>query len=146
MPLLRTTLPTSRDRKLPSNAKCKNPAPLSFLADYVFMTDESIIHVMDRAMATPAAVMEGCRVMAYVANNVSSLMIFATIVVEMIAIYCFLQSAKAQADLHRDNFVFWHFSWHCYPLLASLLVVADFYQRQFEIRRLDPKSLECKVE
>jgi hypothetical protein len=51
------------------------------------MTDESIIHVMDRAMATPAAVIEVCRVISYVANNVSSLMIFATIVVEMTAIY-----------------------------------------------------------
>jgi hypothetical protein len=132
-----TRLPISLER---------NQAPLSFLADYVFMTDDSIIHVMDRAMATPAAAIEVGRVMAYVANNVSSLMIIATLVVELTAMYCFLQSAKAQADLNRDNFVFWHFSWHCYPLVASLLVSAEFYQRQFEIRRLDLKLVESKVE
>ena len=110
------------------------------------MTDDSILHVLDRAMATPAAAMEACRIMAYLTNNVSSLVILATVAVELTAVYCFVQSAKAQADVHRDNFVFWHFCWHCYPLVASLLVVSEFYQRQFEIRRLEPKSLECKLE
>jgi hypothetical protein len=110
------------------------------------MTDDSILHVMDRAMATPAAAMEACRIISYVTNNVSWLIIAATIVVELAAVYCFVQSAKAQADMHRDNFVFWHFCWHCYPLVASLLVASEFYQRQFEIRRLEPKSVEYKLE
>lgn len=119
-------------------------APLSFCADYIYMTDESIFHFLDRAMATPAAVLEVTRIGAYLANNVAPSIIAATLVTALTSIYCFCQSAKAQAELDRDGFVVWHYLWHCYPLAASLVVLTENYLRQYQVRPIVPKSVQLK--
>jgi hypothetical protein len=113
-----------------------SPAPLSFTADYVYMTDESIAHVLDRAIAVPAALLELGKLFAYIGNKVPNQVIAFAFLLQIFAVYFFLQSTKAQAAIHRDDFVRWHFLWHCYPLAASSLAVFDFYQREFEVRRL----------
>ena len=110
------------------------------------MSDESIIHVLDRVVAVPAAVIELARIAAYISNKVSPLIIGMTLVVQLAAFFCFLQSAKAQAELNRDNFVLWHYLWHCYPLTASLVIATDSYQRKFRIRHFTPKVVEPKFD
>lgn len=108
------------------------------------MTDESIFHFLDRAMATPAAVLEVTRIGAYLANKVAPSIIAATLVTALTSIYCFCQSAKAQAELDRDGFVVWHYLWHCYPLAASLVVLTENYLRQYQVRPIVPKSVQLK--
>jgi hypothetical protein len=108
------------------------------------MSDESIVHVLDRAMATPAAVLEVTRMFAYLTNDVSGSIIAATLATSLASMYCFCQSAKAQAELDRDGFVVWHYFWHCYPLAASLIVLADSYLRQYQVRPIAPKSVQLK--
>jgi len=45
----------------------------------------------------------------------------------VLAIAAFLQSTKAQSNLDRDAFVYWHTVWHLYPLVVSSIVLFDFY-------------------
>jgi hypothetical protein len=108
------------------------------------MTDESIFHVLDRGMATPAAILEVTRMGAYLTNDVAHSIIAATLVTALTSIYCFCQSAKAQAELNRDGFVVWHYLWHCYPLAASLVVLTEYYLRQYQVRPIVPKSAQLK--
>ena len=44
-----------------------------------------------------------------------------------LAVFSFVQSTAAQSNLDRDAFVFWHTAWHLYPLVASAIVLFDFY-------------------
>ena len=44
-----------------------------------------------------------------------------------LAVFSFVQSTVAQSNLDRDAFMFWHTVWHLYPLVASAIVLFDFY-------------------
>ena len=41
--------------------------------------------------------------------------------------FCFLQSQKSQQALDEDGFIFWHCGWHCYPIAACIIHIADHY-------------------
>lgn len=110
------------------------------------MTNDSIIHILDRALATPACIIELSRLIAYYYNGIAFFWVFSQLVMLLSSLYCFMQSAKAHAALERDDFVFWHHLWHLYPLAASALLFALQYDErhvvsQIAIRRLPPKSV-----
>jgi hypothetical protein len=137
----------SNDSNNDSESHIKHsPAPLSFCADYLHMTDDSIYHVLDRMVALPAAAFEVARIIAYIGNGVSYNIIAATILVQVAAVYCFCRSAMAQAELDRGEFVVWHFWWHVYPIAVSLVVFADYYQRRYQVRQVARKSVSWKSE
>mmetsp|Transcript_19041 Transcript_19041/g.31594 ORF Transcript_19041/g.31594 Transcript_19041/m.31594 type:complete len:204 (-) Transcript_19041:1266-1877(-) len=128
-------------------------SPLSFSADYLHMSENSIYHVLDRMLATPAAVVEVTRLIAYVSNGVSYRIIAATILAQIAAMYCFTRSAMAQADMDRDAFVMWHYLWHVYPLVASvvMLVECNFCRQPpasstYRIRLVDANGVKKQVE
>lgn len=117
------------------------------------MTDDSIYHVLDRMLATPAALVEIVRLFAAFCNGVYFPIIVARMVIGAAAVFCFTQSAIAQADLNRDAFISWHYLWHMYPILASLLVWIDYkFCREppasstYHFRRLDAAGSKKLVE
>lgn len=106
-------------------------------------------HVLDRMLATPAALAEVVRIGAYLINGVSYKTIALFAAFDALAIYCFCQSAMAQAALDRDGFVTWHYLWHMFPLCASCAMCAETYcfsggkekeHSRYQFRRLDLKK------
>ena len=119
-------------------------SPLSFLADYVYMTQDSYWHVLDRCCALPLMALECSKVvmMFYecfgktTSSSTTTTTSATTIhprlcllygVATCCAVMSFFQSTAAQAALDRRGFVFWHNTWHTYPLVVSGIVVYDFY-------------------
>ena len=74
------------------------------------------------------------------------------------AVYCFLQSQKAQEALDADGFIFWHNGWHCYPLWSCLVYLLEHYlsrrwgeyykfDEEFDTESDEPEVIEgCKYE
>jgi hypothetical protein len=136
---------------LPSSYTQSYIAPLSFSADYVHMSDDSVYHVLDRMFAVPAAGLELFRLIAYLYNGVSPRIILVTACLEVLAVSCYIQSTLAQAELDRDAFVMWHYLWHLYPILASVVVWTEYnFCRQpstsssYWIRRVNNPSSHAK--
>jgi hypothetical protein len=112
----------------------KKKAPLSFLADYVYMDQDSIFHVMDRMIAVPLMSLELWKVIClwrwcwtcgnknmnhehtgstlyyddYHHTTVVVLYTFGTIM----AIASFFLSQQSQSEQDLDGFILWHNRWH----------------------------------
>ncbi|CAB9512549.1 expressed unknown protein [Seminavis robusta] len=114
-------------------------APLSFLADYVNMKRDSYWHIIDRLLAVPIMATEIIKVTCMALESIrhfqllpnSKAMPIPLVVLYFMAlifaIYCFLQSNKAQANRDHQGFILWHNTWHLYPLVAVAIFVFDFY-------------------
>lgn len=103
-------------------------SPLSFAADYLSMDKDSYWHVADRLVACPALVLEISKFLLVCirkCNHTSTCVVYGLSL--LMAVICFLQSQQAQERLDRDAFVFWHNSWHLYPLFGSVIMLVDFY-------------------
>lgn len=100
--------------------------PLSFLADYVYLTHDNYVHVLDRLSALIMvmfelyrhfAIMPYMRVSTYLGYFLSFL----------IALYSFNQSQRCQSERDVYGFLFWHAMWHLYPLVCSFIELVDVH-------------------
>ena len=116
-------------------------APLSFLADYVYMDQDSIFHVVDRMIAIPlmtlelwkvgclwrwrywerksscCAVSKTCGMNTTMNGTYIDYYHSTTIVVlytlgTIMAIACFLLSQQSQSEQDLNGFILWHNRWH----------------------------------
>jgi hypothetical protein len=87
-------------------------APLSFLADFLYMNHDSIYHVIDRFVAVPAMSLEIWKVVCLwrYGSHVTTAAIYTVFTIT--AVYAFLQSQHAQSIQDVDGFVMWHNLWH----------------------------------
>jgi hypothetical protein len=100
--------------------------PLSFMADYVNMTHDSVFHVIDRSVAIPMLTLEVFKICAmFQYGRTWTMVIYASLCA--FAIYCFLKSQLSLAESHGDGFIFWHSLWHVYPLFVSVLFTIDIF-------------------
>jgi hypothetical protein len=103
------------------------------------MTNVSPWHVIDRCLACILMAMELVKilVMRPYTRPIIYIMYLACCGA---AIFSFLKSQEAQKNLNADGFVFWHTSWHSYPIAGCMLHLLD----NFLDRRLDEYySLDC---
>lgn len=101
--------------------------PLSFLADYQNMTEDSISHVLDRFLACPLVCFELAKILTMYPHICP--MTFTCYAASFIcAIFSFLKSQVAQSEEDCEGFIFWHNCWHLYPLVASTLMLCDRYR------------------
>ena len=99
---------------------------MSFVADYVHMTNDTIFHAVDRFIACPMLLLELGKIATmfpHVRTSTFSLYLASII----FAVYSFLKSSNAQDVYDEDDFVFWHNCWHIYPLLVSVIMGFDFF-------------------
>lgn len=102
-------------------------SPLSFGADYLHMSHDSYWHVADRLVATPALMLEGSKILAMIYHEIRRKVLICYSLALLFAVYCFLQSQEAQQRVDRNAFVFYHNLWHMYPIIASIIILFDFY-------------------
>jgi predicted membrane channel-forming protein YqfA (hemolysin III family) len=104
-------------------------SPLSFLADYCYMTQDSYWHVADRLLACPAMMLEMTKFAIVCCGKTDTPLVtritYGTAL--LVACVCFCLSQEAQGRLDRDAFVLWHNAWHLYPLIGSVIMLLDFY-------------------
>mmetsp|Transcript_25723 Transcript_25723/g.29390 ORF Transcript_25723/g.29390 Transcript_25723/m.29390 type:complete len:201 (-) Transcript_25723:104-706(-) len=108
-------------------------APLSFCADYLYMSEDSIFQVLDRTSAVIASMMEILRQISHFqSGHISNLFAVLIALATMSAIICYYQSYISQMSMNRDGFIFWHFLWHLFPLVISFfLLIENFYCNQW---------------
>lgn len=87
-------------------------APLSFLADYCNMSNDSYWHIADRIVATPAMLLEAFKILVMLYHKVNPKVVLSYGIAIVFAVYCFHKSQEAQKALHRDGFVLYHNLWH----------------------------------
>lgn len=107
--------------------------PLSFIADYMNMTKDSNIHVLDRIMALFCFILQIWR-LSSLWCHVRTNTFFFHLGAFIFAIFCFMNSQEAQQFHDPDGFIFWHNLWHIYPLLCTLIELYDkFILGEFEV-------------
>ncbi len=99
--------------------------PLSFLADYLSVTKDSYIHVVDRIMALINFQLQFCKVSTLTFHGRPSTVICQLFGI-MFAAFAFMNSQASQQNHDPDGFVFWHNAWHCYPLIAIVIEIFEF--------------------
>uniref|UniRef100_A0A6S9JQJ6 Uncharacterized protein n=1 Tax=Ditylum brightwellii TaxID=49249 RepID=A0A6S9JQJ6_9STRA len=100
--------------------------PLSFMADYMNMTNESVWHALDKASAVPLTILELSKIYVmrpYTRPNVWTSYVFSL----TFSMSSFLMSQLSQKNLDRDGFVFWHNLWHLHPLAVTCIMFYDFF-------------------
>mmetsp|Transcript_24703 Transcript_24703/g.23727 ORF Transcript_24703/g.23727 Transcript_24703/m.23727 type:complete len:242 (-) Transcript_24703:105-830(-) len=102
--------------------------PISFLADYMNMTNESNIHVIDRCLALPNFALETIKVLCSF-HFVRKETFLISVMCLPCACYAFLQSSDAQNQLDADSFIFWHNMWHMIPLITIPLHLYEYIIR-----------------
>mmetsp|Transcript_27811 Transcript_27811/g.59103 ORF Transcript_27811/g.59103 Transcript_27811/m.59103 type:complete len:452 (-) Transcript_27811:185-1540(-) len=106
-------------------------SPLSFLADYVHMTNISAWHAVDRIIACLMLSIEIVKLLVMCQYTRPSIYL-AYMACIGAAIFCFLKSQKSQQTLNTEGFVFWHCGWHCYPIACALVYsVENFLNRRW---------------
>ena len=100
--------------------------PLSFWADYLNMTNESIAHVIDRTLAVFMFLAFLWRIMslfcfARPSNFILQLAAFS------FAMFCFMNGQDAQEAYDIEGWKFWHNLWHCFPFIVAAIEVHDRY-------------------
>ena len=76
------------------------------------MQHDSMYHVLDRFLAIPLMIMEVWKISClwkYAAPRQTA--VIAT-VLNVVAVYCFLQSQHAQSKFDVEEFILWHNRWH----------------------------------
>jgi hypothetical protein len=93
-------------------------APLSFMADYVYMDAESVCHVLDRILAVPMMSFEVYKVSClwYYKRHTRGSSGFVAVLLytccTIMAIASFLLSQQAQSRQDLPGFIVWHNRWH----------------------------------
>lgn len=105
-------------------------APLSFSADYLCMTSDSIVHCLDRLLACPLMALEIVKIFVMY-EHVSTSMFVAYCMATCLAVFSFLQSSAAQDVSDGDGFIFWHNCWHTYPLVVSTIQLGECYFKNY---------------
>lgn len=104
-------------------------SPLSFMADYINMTNDSMWHVYDRVLACTLFTLTISSLVcthAYAKKiNIDSLIL--DFIAISFAFGSFLMSSQAQSNKDSDAFLFWHNCWHCYPILKVGIYFLDIY-------------------
>jgi len=101
--------------------------PLSCWADYVHMSNDSIAHSLDKALAVPLMMMEVWKVTLMIWHGMKPMVLVLYSMATTAAIVSLLNSSEAQLLGDRDGFVFWHGMWHIYPLIVSIIISVDYY-------------------
>lgn len=86
-------------------------APLSYLADAIYLQEDTMLHVLDRCLAVPGVWLETWRVVCLCRYARTSTAIVYTGLF-LLALYSFLQSQRAQSQHNVDDFILWHNRWH----------------------------------
>lgn len=116
--------------------------PLSFSADYLNMTNESMVHVVDRFMACLNVAFFAWRLSAFYFNARPAIF-FSSLAASTFALFSFMNSQDAQESRDRDAFVFWHNLWHLYPFQCILIESYDVSvlgEYECEVPQTGPKS------
>jgi hypothetical protein len=116
--------------------------PLSFLADYCNMTSDSIFHVLDRAVAVPALVLEVVKLAAMFYHREQRWILTLYSLSLALAMYSYTQSQVTQANVDRDGFVLWHSLWHIYPIMVCAILAFDRHLLSFYAIHCGRKSLK----
>jgi hypothetical protein len=125
-------------------------SPLSYLADYQYLSGDSYWHVADRLLACPAMALELWKYAILLQNQTYLLGTRLAYGMALIgAVYCFLKSQQAQENLDRDMFILWHTCWHLYPLIASGIILFDYNYyhlggKRYSIRMTTPPARRHK--
>lgn len=101
---------------------------LSFAADYMNMTNNSLIHVFDRLLAMPNFIIETLKIL-YSYNFVRSETFLISVSCLPLACFFFLKSSEAQVAQDVDGFIFWHNMWHLIPLTTVPLHIVEYMIR-----------------
>lgn len=99
-------------------------APLSFMADYIHMTNDSPFHVIDRFIAVALVFLEVLRIVTS-ASYVNSSTLVLSVMAFMLAMFSFMNSQISQNKECTSGFIFWHALWHIYPFLVASIVIFD---------------------
>ncbi len=90
------------------------------------MTNDSMIHVADRAMASMAFALRLWHIAAMYFNCRPSFF-YLNLAAVSFAAFSFMNSQDAQESLDTEGFYFWHNCWHMYPLICIPLEIVDRY-------------------
>jgi len=99
--------------------------PLSFTADYLSMTDDTFIHVIDRFMAMVNLAIQSWKV-ATLFYHARSGTFFCQLCAIIFAAFSFMNSQDAQQAHDPEGFIFWHNMWHIYPFIVFFIECFDF--------------------
>lgn len=118
--------------------------PISFMADYVYMTESSLIHVVDRCFAIPNFFTEIAKIYfsyRFVRTE--------TFLIHVIGLFCasfaFYMSSEAQSNVDANGFIFWHNTWHLIPLVTIGLNIYECIIRgELDIPSNSKKSADTK--
>jgi len=100
--------------------------PLSFAADYMNMTKDSNIHILDRIMALFCFILQIWRISS-LWWHVRANTFFLHLSSFTFAIFCFTNSQNSQQYHDPDGFIFWHNLWHVYPFVCTAIELYDKY-------------------
>mmetsp|Transcript_238 Transcript_238/g.297 ORF Transcript_238/g.297 Transcript_238/m.297 type:complete len:218 (-) Transcript_238:2355-3008(-) len=98
--------------------------PLSFWADYLSMTNDSYVHVIDRFMAIVLFITTFWRI-ASIAYFQRPSVCYAEFISILFAAFCFMNSQDAQVNEDVNGWIFWHTMWHLYPFIPIAIQCTD---------------------
>lgn len=90
------------------------------------MTNDSMIHVVDRVMASVNFALRSWHI-AVMYFNIRPSMFYLNLAALSFAAFSFMNSQDAQESLDVEGFYFWHNCWHMYPLICIPLELVDKY-------------------
>ena len=128
-------------------------SPLSFMADYMNMTNSSVWHIYDRFFACTMFVLTFALIYCThtCVPKVQPLILLMDILALIYASACFICSQSAQVRLFtvynrlrrnvfkgrfyldlksrkdKDGFIFYHHLWHMYPIIKTCIYLIDLY-------------------
>lgn len=110
--------------------------PLSFQADFMNLTNDSIYHVLDRSFACINLFFE-CGKMLCVYNNVGFEIFCCYFANLSFGLFCFMNSQDAQMNSSPDLFIFWHTLWHVYPLIYTVIRIVELHFTKINVQADD---------
>jgi len=104
-------------------------SPLSFMADYMNMTNSSVWHIYDRFFACTMFVLTFALIYCThtCVPKVQPLILLMDILALIYASACFICSQSAQSRKDKDGFIFYHHLWHMYPIIKTCIYLIDLY-------------------
>lgn len=90
------------------------------------MTNDSVVHVIDRFMANINLSMQMWKLSTYMYYARPGTF-YCHLCAITFAIFSFMNSQDAQHEQDREGFIFWHNCWHCYPFVCVVIESFDYY-------------------
>mmetsp|Transcript_9450 Transcript_9450/g.13880 ORF Transcript_9450/g.13880 Transcript_9450/m.13880 type:complete len:248 (-) Transcript_9450:1664-2407(-) len=100
--------------------------PLSFIADYLNMTNDTVFHVIDRFMACTNMILLFGKLAAFYFHSRPS-NFYASLASTSFAVLSFMNSQDAQELHDPEGFIFWHNMWHLYPIQCIVIEMYDAF-------------------